>query len=118
MTDELLTELIAAIVAARADGDGVLTLAAVHRRLEAARLRVERLGDDEVEGADIRTALRASTPKGRIALQIRRTREAVTNFRSREDPEVQEPYVCVVCGKHTVDAEHGVDTCVQCLAKQ
>ena len=42
MTDKLITELIAAIVAARADGDGVLTIAAVRARLAAAKLRVIR----------------------------------------------------------------------------
>jgi hypothetical protein len=45
MTDDELTELIAAIVAARADGDGVLTIAAVRARLEAAKLYVVRLED-------------------------------------------------------------------------
>jgi hypothetical protein len=43
--DDLITELIAAIVAARADGDGVLTIAAVRARLAAAKLHVERVGD-------------------------------------------------------------------------
>lgn len=38
MPDEIITELIAAIVAARADGDGVLTIAAVRARLGAAML--------------------------------------------------------------------------------
>jgi hypothetical protein len=120
MTDELLTELIAAIVAARADGDGVLTLEGVHRRLEGAKLRVERVEDSGAEVGDIAAALRASKLglSGRSTLQLRRTRDAVAAFRDREDPEAQQPYFCVVCGKHTVDAEHGVDTCVQCLAKQ
>jgi hypothetical protein len=45
MTDDILTELIAAIVAARADGDGVLTIAAVRARLAAAKLHVERVED-------------------------------------------------------------------------
>ena len=45
MTNEILTDLIAAIVAARADGDGVLTIAAVRARLEAAKLQVERVKD-------------------------------------------------------------------------
>jgi hypothetical protein len=44
MTDALITDLIAAIVAARADGDGVLTLDAVRKRLDAAGIRVERVG--------------------------------------------------------------------------
>jgi hypothetical protein len=43
--DDLITELIAAIVAARADGDGVLTIAAVRARLAAAKLLVERVED-------------------------------------------------------------------------
>ena len=43
--DNLITELIAAIVAARADGDGVLTIAAVRARLAVAKLHVERVGD-------------------------------------------------------------------------
>jgi hypothetical protein len=120
MDDELLTDLIAAIVAARADGDGVLTLEAVHRRLEGAKLRIERVEDAEVEPGDMAAALRASRLKagGRSKLQIRRTRDAVAAFRDREDPEAQEPYFCVLCGKHTVDAEHGVDTCAECAAKQ
>jgi hypothetical protein len=45
MTDDILSDLIAAIVAARADGNGVLTIAAVRARLAAAKLHVERLGD-------------------------------------------------------------------------
>ncbi len=47
MTDEVIKELIAAIVAARADGDGVLTIAAVRARLEAAKLHVERIDESE-----------------------------------------------------------------------
>jgi hypothetical protein len=43
MTDDILTELIAAIVAARADGNGVLTIAAVRARIAAAKLHVERV---------------------------------------------------------------------------
>lgn len=46
MPDEIITELIAAIVAARADGDGVLTIAAVRARLEAAKLYVGRVEDN------------------------------------------------------------------------
>ena len=45
--DDVITELIAAIVAARADGDGVLTSVAVRACLDAANLRVERLEDEE-----------------------------------------------------------------------
>jgi hypothetical protein len=45
MPDDVITELIAAIVAARADGDGVLTIGAVRARLEAAKLNVVRLYD-------------------------------------------------------------------------
>jgi len=45
MDDKAITDLIRAIVAARADGDGVLTIAAVRARLEAAKLRVERVED-------------------------------------------------------------------------
>ena len=47
--DDVITDLIAAIVAARADGDGVLTIAAVRARLEAAKLRVERV--EEASGS-------------------------------------------------------------------
>jgi hypothetical protein len=47
MRDDVITDLIAAIVAARADGDGVLTIAAVRARLAAAKLHVERVEDDE-----------------------------------------------------------------------
>ena len=42
LPDDVTTDLITAIVAARADGDGVLTLAAVRGRFAAAKLRVER----------------------------------------------------------------------------
>jgi hypothetical protein len=45
ITDDVIPELIAAIVAARADGDGVLTIGAVRARLEAAKLYVLRLED-------------------------------------------------------------------------
>ena len=48
--DDLITELIAAIVAARADGDGVLTIAAVRARLAAAKLHVERVEDSDERG--------------------------------------------------------------------
>ena len=40
--NDVITGLIAAIVAARADGDGVLTIAAVRARLAAAKLHVIR----------------------------------------------------------------------------
>jgi len=43
--DDVITDLIAAIVAARADGDGVLAIAAVRARLTEAKLRVERVED-------------------------------------------------------------------------
>ncbi len=43
--DDVITDLIAAIIAARADGDGVLTIAAVRARLEGAKLRVDRVED-------------------------------------------------------------------------
>jgi hypothetical protein len=45
MSDDLITDLIAAIVAARADGDGVLTIAAVRARLAAAKLHIDRVED-------------------------------------------------------------------------
>ena len=45
MTDDVLADLITAIVAARADGDGVLTIAAVRGRLEDAKLQVQRVED-------------------------------------------------------------------------
>jgi hypothetical protein len=44
MTDELLNELLAVFFAARADGNGVLTIEAMRIRLEAAGIRVERVG--------------------------------------------------------------------------
>ena len=47
--DDVITDLIAAIVAARADGDGVLTIAAVRARLEEAKLRVKRVDDENFE---------------------------------------------------------------------
>jgi hypothetical protein len=59
MTNKLITELIAAIVAARADGDGVLTIAAVRARLGAAKLRVireENSDTDSVAAAFIASA--------------------------------------------------------------
>jgi hypothetical protein len=59
MTDKLITELIAAIVAARADGDGVLTIAAVRARLAAAKLlviREENNDTDSVAAAFIASA--------------------------------------------------------------
>jgi hypothetical protein len=46
MSDDLITDLITAIMAARADGGGVLTIAAVRARL-AAKRHVERVEDDE-----------------------------------------------------------------------
>jgi hypothetical protein len=42
MPDDVITDLIAAIVAARAEGSGVLTIATVQARLETARLRAAR----------------------------------------------------------------------------
>jgi hypothetical protein len=59
--NDVITELIAAIVAARADGDGVLTIAAVRARLAAAKLHIVRRDaergesvyrDDEVQKHD------------------------------------------------------------------
>ena len=47
--DDVITDLIAAIVAARADGDGVLTIAAVRARLAASKLRVQRVEDASVQ---------------------------------------------------------------------
>jgi hypothetical protein len=56
MRDDVITELIAAIAAARADGDGVLTIAAVRARLEAAKLYVLRVEDcDEGENPSAST---------------------------------------------------------------
>jgi hypothetical protein len=37
MTDDILTDLITSMVAARADGNGVLTIAAVRARLHEAK---------------------------------------------------------------------------------
>jgi hypothetical protein len=51
MTNDIITDLIAAMVAARADGDGVLTIGAVRARLDAAKLRVVRT-DDNLEEPD------------------------------------------------------------------
>ena len=52
MTDDVLADLITAIVAARADGDGVLTIAAVRARLAAAKLCVRRAEEEsEVDSA-------------------------------------------------------------------
>ena len=52
MPNDVLTELITAIVAARADGDGVLTIAAVRARLEAAKLYVARVEDERTGSED------------------------------------------------------------------
>ncbi len=49
MTDEILTDLITAIVAARADGNGVLSIAAVRTRLQKAKLRVDRVDEETGE---------------------------------------------------------------------
>jgi len=49
MTDEILTDLITAIVAARADGNGVHTIAAVRTRLQKAKLRVDRVDEETGE---------------------------------------------------------------------
>jgi hypothetical protein len=51
MPNDVLTELITAIVAARADGDG-LTIAAVRARLEAAKLYVARVEDERTGSGD------------------------------------------------------------------
>ena len=44
MTDEILTDLMTAVVAAYADGEGLLTLKALRKRLGEAELSVERVG--------------------------------------------------------------------------
>jgi hypothetical protein len=62
MPDDVITGLIAAILAARADGDGVLTIAAVRARLEAVKLYVVRL-EDVGEG---------DTPSGTTEDQLRK----------------------------------------------
>lgn len=49
MTDDILTDLITAMVAARANGNGVLTISAVRARLHEAKLRVDRVDDEEKE---------------------------------------------------------------------
>ena len=49
MTDEILTDLITSMVAARADGNGVLTIVAVRARLHEAKLRVDRVDDEDKE---------------------------------------------------------------------
>ena len=64
MTDKLITELIAAIVAARADGDGVLTIAAVRARLAAAKLRVVR-AEENSDTDTVATAFIVSAAKKR-----------------------------------------------------
>ncbi len=46
MADDVLADLITAIVAARADGDGVLTIAAVRARLASAKLEVRRMAEE------------------------------------------------------------------------
>jgi hypothetical protein len=49
VTDDIVTDLISAIVAARADGDGVLTIA----RLVAAKLHVARVEDEVLEAINL-----------------------------------------------------------------
>jgi hypothetical protein len=49
MTDEILTDLITAIAAARGDGNGVLTISALRTRLQEAKLRVDRVDDEAGE---------------------------------------------------------------------
>jgi hypothetical protein len=43
MDDALITELIAVMIAASKGGNGILTIAGVRCRLEAANLKVERV---------------------------------------------------------------------------
>jgi hypothetical protein len=52
MTDDIITDLITAIVAARADGHGVLTIDAVRARLTEAKLYVLRIDDEDFAGHD------------------------------------------------------------------
>jgi hypothetical protein len=52
MTDELLTDLIVAMAAARADGDGVLTLDALRKRLEEAKLTIGRTDSADAVAVD------------------------------------------------------------------
>jgi hypothetical protein len=58
MPDDVITGLIAAVVAARADGEGVLTIAAVRTRLEASKLYVVRFEDLGEEGGSTEDQLR------------------------------------------------------------
>ena len=58
MPDDVITGLIAAVVAARADGEGVLTIAAVRARLEASKLYVVRFEDLGEEGGSTEDQLR------------------------------------------------------------
>jgi hypothetical protein len=51
MTNDILADLITSVVAARADGDGVLTISALRARLDAAKLRVIRT-DESLEEPD------------------------------------------------------------------
>jgi hypothetical protein len=90
MSDEILTDLIAAIVAARADGDGALTIAAVRARLDAAKLRVERVkaaselnplpyDDDENDFTRMRDVL---------------SRQSLKRFRTQQSGGEQRPHLC------------------------
>jgi hypothetical protein len=65
MPDDVITGLIAAVVAARADSDGVLTIAAVRARLEASKLYVVRLEDLGEEGGSTEDQLRELLRKRR-----------------------------------------------------
>jgi hypothetical protein len=93
MDDAVIMDLITAIVAARADGDGVLTIAAVRARLVEAKLRVER---------DVREDL----PALLASVQRRHAQEAEQAARR----------LCVVCQLNSASA--GFDTCPDCLSKR
>jgi hypothetical protein len=69
MPDDVITELIEAIVAARADGDGVLTIAAVRACLEAANLNVQRIVVEATAEQDREELTRFRDTLGKRALQ-------------------------------------------------
>ena len=92
MDDTIITDLITAIVAARFDGDGVLTIAAVRARLEEANLRVERGVREDL------SALLASVQAGRAQA-------------AKQDVRL----LCIICQLNSV--RNGSDTCPDCLSK-
>jgi hypothetical protein len=69
MDDKAIIDLIAAVISARADGDGVLTIAAVRARLAEAKLRVERVEDEEFSALEDLERV-SETPRRRLRTEV------------------------------------------------